>query len=380
MDIFKKDFVISTHYLVYGAPQALREYLIKNKARRFLFIAHPLEADSNRSYFELIKKGKVSVKKIFPLRTKISLINYLIELFLNFYWVFFSRGKYNLFIGVDNLNTLAGIILRTLRKVNRVVYYTIDYSPQRFRNKLLNYIYHKIDNLCVKKSDVVWNVSPRIAEGRLKTKGLNFLEKQRVVPIGVWIEKIKRRKFEMVKKHQLLFLGHLLEKQGVQKVIDAMPAIIKNIPDFHFLIIGGGEYESFLKKKVNKMKLNEYVTFTGWIKEREKIDQLISESACAIAPYNPKKAGFTYYADPTKIKDYLSAGLPVILTDVSYNAREIEKNGCGIVVDYKKESIAQAVIKILKDENKLKEYRKNALKYAKQFDWNKIFEEALRNL
>jgi len=380
MDIFKKSSVISTHYLVYGAPQALREYLIKNKAKKLLFIAHPLEIDSNRSYFEITKKGKVEIKNISCLRTKTPLFNYLIEFFLTLYWVFFSKGKHDLFIGVDNLNTLAGIILRFFRKVDKVIYYTIDYSPQRFQNKLLNSFYHKIDNLCVKYADVVWNVSSRIAEGRLKTKGLGFLKKQKVVPIGVWPERIKRRRFEEIKGHQLLFLGHLLEKQGVQKVIDAVLAIIKEIPDFLFLIIGGGEYESILREKVNKMRLNKYVTFTGWIKEREEIDKLISESACAIAPYDPKKAGFTYYADPTKIKDYLSAGLPVILTNVPYNAEEIEKNECGVVVKYTKENIAQAVIKILKEQNTLKKYRENALNYAKQFDWNKIFSKCLSQI
>jgi len=128
------------------------------------------------------------------------------------------------------------------------------------------------------------------------------------------------------------------------------------------------------------MGLDRYITFTGWIKERKKLDNLISESACAIAPYNPAKAGFTYYADPTKIKDYLSAGLPVILTSVPYNAKEIQKKKCGIVVDYKKEDIAKAVIEFIKDKEKLRAYRENAVKYARQFDWNKIFNKALSKL
>lgn len=380
MGISGKKFVIITHYLVYGAPQALRDYLIDNKVKRLLFVAHPLDIGSERSYFELIENGKVKCKKISSLRTNIAIINYLIEVFLTLVWVFSSKEKYDLFIGVDNLNALAGLMLRGFGKVGKVVYYTIDYSPQRSQNNFLNFVYHKIDNFCVKYTNIVWNVSPRIARGRRKTKGLNFLKKQKVVPIGVWFDMVKRRPFDKVKKHQLLFLGNLLEKQGVQVVINAIPAIIKEIPDFHFLIVGGGVYEKSLREQVNKMGLAKYVTFSGWIKDRKKLNELIPESVCAIAPYNPKKASYSYYADPTKIKDYLSAGLPVILTNVSYNAKEIERKKCGIVVNYKKEDIARTVINILGDEDKLRIYRENAVKYAKQFDWSKIFNQALSKL
>ena len=378
MGIFDKRITIATHYLVYGAPQALRDYLINNKAKNLLFLAHPLSSHKDRSCYELIKNGQTKKKIVFPLRTRVSLANYIIEFCLTLFWVFSSREKQDLFIGVDNLNTMAGLTLRVLGKVDKVIYYTIDYSPRRFKNGLLNYIYHKIDALCVKYSDIVWNVSPRIAEGRKKIKGINFTEKQRVVPIGVWFNKIKRRPFDKIKRHQLLFLGHLLEKQGVQIVIDAIPVIAKKVPNFHFLIIGGGEYEKALGEKVKKMKLDKQVTFTGWIKDRKRIDNLISESACAIAPYDPRKAGFTYYADPTKIKDYLSAGLPVILTNVPYNAKEVEEKKCGIVINYNKKDVANSIIEIMSNKKKLKDYRKNALKYIQEFDWNKIFSKYLK--
>ena len=42
MDIFNKKIIIGTHYLVYGAPQALREYLIKHRIKKLFFIAYPL--------------------------------------------------------------------------------------------------------------------------------------------------------------------------------------------------------------------------------------------------------------------------------------------------------------------------------------------------
>ena len=107
---------------------------------------------------------------------------------------------------------------------------------------------------------------------------------------------------------------------------------------------------------------------------------LLGESAAATAVYMSEEdnlSNFTYYADPTKIKDYLANGLPVILTNVPHNAHELEKRKCGIVVEYRKEEVSSAVVSLLKDKEKLKIYRQNAFSYAKEFDWNSIFSKAL---
>ena len=82
-------------------------------------------------------------------------------------------------------------------------------------------------------------------------------------------------------------------------------------------------------------------------KERKELEERMRNSALAVAMYEKNKESFTYYADPTKIKDYLSMGIPVLLTDLPYNAKEIEKEKCGIIVDYKKKDIADAVIKLM---------------------------------
>jgi len=380
MDISRTKVVIATHSLVYGAPQALREYLMLENVKELLFISHPLQIDGSRSTSETIIKGKSSKTQTSRLRTKTPILNYIIESVLTFRWVFNKKTTYDLYVGVDPLNCGIGVILKKLGKVKKLVYYTIDYVPKRFLNRVLNNIYHHIDKLCVSNADETWNVSNRIAEGREKIRGLSrkTYNKQKVVPIGVWIDRVKRLPFGKIKKNQLLFVGNLLEKQGVQIVLDSIPDIVKKLPDFHFLVVGGGEYESTLKQKVKMLKLEKHVTFTGWIKEREKLDTIMADSAVAIAMYDKKKDTFTYYADPTKLKDYLSAGLPVLLTEVPFNAHDLEKNNCGIIIRYDKQDISKAVITILKDQETLKIYRQNSVSYVSQFGWSKIFAEALK--
>jgi glycosyltransferase involved in cell wall biosynthesis len=375
MDVSTKKIIIATHELVYGAPQALREYLECKKAGQVIFIAHPLQDDGGSSYIEVSKVGGSAMRiKSAPERHSFVLA-YFIHVWRSFAWAWRYGGRADLFVGVDPLNALAGILLRAIGRARRVVYYTIDFTPNRFPSSLLNRIYHALDQWCVKHSDETWNVSPRIVEGREKVHGvsLKLRSRQYVVPIGVWYDRVSRLPYNQIKRHQLFFLGHLLEKQGVQLVLQALPKIVAEIPNFHFLIVGGGEYELTLRALVHELGIEKYVTFVGWIKSRAKLDQLMADSAMAIAMYDRASASFTTYADPTKLKDYLSAGLPIILTDVPYNARDLELAGCARVIDPTSEAIADAVIDLMRRDDQLYSMRERALQYIINFDWPQIF-------
>lgn len=374
----EKKIIIATHYLLYGAAQALCEYLNKKKIAKLLYIAHPL-VTQRQTLCVSFQEGKQVAKKILHRGKALSVLDYVCDFILTL-WFVVTQETYAIFVGVDGLNCLAGLLLRKMGKVEQVIFYSIDFVPMRFQNALLNKIYHKIELFCIKHADECWNVSPRIAQGREKFLHLSQQTyPQTVVPIGIWNNDIKKRSFDQIKKQQVLFMGHLLEKQGVQLVLEAIPAIVKKIPEFHFLIVGGGEYMQALQQQVERLQIETYVTFCGWITERATIDAMMSESAMAIATYMPEKEqlyNFTYYADPTKLKDYLGAGLPIILTDISYNAKEIAEKKCGIVVSYTKKDITEAIITLLKNEKMLQMYRKNAEKYAQSFDWETIFDKA----
>lgn len=374
-----ESIVIVSHTMLYGAAHALRDYLLKKNVDRLLFISLPFYEQriaSSTSYKKGIIGEEISIRRV-----SFGVVDYLIDVLQVIQWIYRRKDKFSLFIGINPINCVIGLFFRKIGKVKKVIFYAIDFTPKRFENFLLNYLYHKLEIYCVVYSDEVWNVSPRIAQGR--EKFLNLLEKkypQKVVPIGIWNEKIEKVSFNKIKRHQLVFLGHLLKKQGVQIVLEAIPFIIQQIPDFKFMILGGGEYLKDLQELSNKLQIEKHVEFKGWVKDKKKVDLLLGESAAAVATYMSHEdnlSNFTYYADSTKIKDYLANGLPVILTDVPYNAYELEKRKCGIVVEYRKEEVGKAVISLLKDQEKLKKYRQNAFSYAGDFNWNSIFSKTL---
>ncbi len=366
--------IIATHELYYGAPQALRDYLV-GLVKEVAYLSHPIRPENPKSKREVYENGKLLHAYSF-VRSSGSVWWFGVDFMTTIIWSIALRGTYEVYIGVDPLNCLAGLILRSLGLVKCVIFYSIDFTPKRFPQRMVNGLYHVIESLCVRFADIRWDISPRIAQGREKFLGLKQKDYPGVVvSVGMWEKDIASPKSNF-DPHRIVFVGHLLKKQGVDKVLEAISIVKKKVKDISFLIIGGGEQEESLRRLVNRLHLGKNVEFTGWVWGQDEIRKKLSNCAFAVATYDPRGAkedNFTYYADPTKIKTYLSCGLPVIMTDVSYNAKTLEKEGCAQVVSYSAPAIAQAMMVWILDETKLKNARLMAIKVAHGFHWEKIF-------
>lgn len=298
------------------------------------------------------------------------------DLFFSLWWLGSVIKKTEILFGFGSFNLIPGIFLKEKCNIEKNILYSIDFVPKRFNNFLLNKIYHLIDKFALLKSTESWNLSPRMAEGRERLFGLDPKKfKQKVVPVGLWIDEMPSYSISQINRYELIFVGHILDKQGIQLVISAIPEIKKTIPEFKFRVIGDGDYKDTLYEMVKDFQLEETVIFEGAIFDPKIVNEKLARAAVGVAPYSKELDTFTYYADPTKIKTYLAAGLPVILTDVPYNARDIAENGAGVIISYDPNELYRAVIDIMQDEIQLIRYRKAAYQYSRHFDWLKIFNQ-----
>ena len=71
--------------------------------------------------------------------------------------------------------------------------------------------------------------------------------------------------------------------RGLDILLEAIPYIIKKIPDTKFVLLGSGAEMDKLKKIVLENKLEDSVEFKGWLK-REKIPENISDASIGIGP------------------------------------------------------------------------------------------------
>ena len=191
------------------------------------------------------------------------------------------------------------------------------------------------------------------------------------------------KKIKAKNEYRLIFVGHLLQKQGVQEIIRALPKVIKKLPRISLAIVGGGEYEQTLRTLVHDLSLTKHVAFLGWESNQKVIQKHIMKSDLALATYEPSgkdTTNFSYYADPTKIKTYLSCGVPLLMTDVSYNALELMRSGVAVVIPYEAHAISSAIIRLFTHANVLNEMKQKTIKEAHKFRWDMIFEKAFQSV
>lgn len=370
--------VIVLHEATTGPAHDLRDYLLSQNVSELLFIAHPIlflkDGYKKSSRYEYYKSGKLIKTHDAHYWRGPEILLYVKDTVYTVYWCL-KYGRFDYFFGVDNLNTFAGILLRFFGNVTHVVYYVIDYIPIRFDNTIVNFIYHLIERFAAAYANWTWNLSPRMIEARNEKWGKVFPH-QMTVPHGVHYERIKRVPFSQVNKNEIIYMGTLLEKQGIQLVIEVLPEIVRKIKNITFTIIGKGPYENELKILVKRLNLTSVVTFLGYVESHEEMENRLATSSLAIALYDKTHDAFSYYADPGKIKNYLGAGVPVIMTDVPYVAREVKKAECGFIIPYKKQALLTTIETFMSNDDVLKKYRKNAMMFAKNYEWKKVFSQA----
>ena len=337
---------------------------IKTTKNTFLLsILHPILSLTN------IHKTQIS----FKLRDFLSVVDFVIN----------SKHKFNLFIGFESVNALAGAVLKKMGKIDKVVYYVSDFSPRRYKQNWFNKLYLWLDKLAATYADATWNVSLAIPEARKKL-GYNMkkLSPQLFAPNAFFKNEIKSLPFEKTKPYSLIYAGTLGLENGPDLAIESMPGVLAKFPKASLTIAGGGrkEDEIFLKELIQKLKLEKNVNFVGLIPTNKELFGLVREHWLSIAPYKAILNSVRWYADAVKIRMSLACGLPVITTQVPPNGKLVEKAGAGIVTKDNSGDIANALIKIFSDKNMYLKMRRNAIASAKENTWENSYSNALKEM
>lgn len=379
-DLSKLSFLVVSHVAFTGHAQELKNFL-KQHAEKLVFIGHPFSyASQKKSVAEFYKNGVLKTAMKAPQIGGSEIVLYLKDFLTTFYFTFRLRVKFHVYVGVDPLNALVGLILKRLGFAQVTIFYVIDYVPFRFKNVVLNNIYRSIDRLCVYNADYTWNLTSAMADARQKIGISKSSTNQITVPTGTHFEKLKRMPLARSDRDTIVFLSHLRKGQGIELVLEALPEVIKEIPSVKLIVIGTGPLEKHFKEEVKKRKMTDNVVFLGYIENPDEIDEIVAKCRVGIAPYIPDPDSFTWYADPGKPKIYLGCGIPVIITKVPEVALEISKREAGIAINYSSRELADAITKLLNDDVLYEKYRANAVQFASELDWGTIFTQAFSNL
>jgi len=196
-----------------------------------------------------------------------------------------------------------------------------------------------------------------------------------VIPNGVDIGLIRPRAIKSEKKKKIITTSRLVEKNGIDTLIEAVSIVKNKIPDIQCWIIGGGEKEDELKKLTAEHKVTENIVFFGEVLPNEIYNYLTSADVFVRASRSEglgnsfleaMGANLPIIGTPVGgIPDFLKdgetglfvrpddpqdlAGKIILLLEDSDLYEKISKNGRDLVVDhYSWESVSRSMLRIFK--------------------------------
>ena len=140
-------------------------------------------------------------------------------------------------------------------------------------------------------------------------------------------------------KRIITYMGSFFHFSGIPQCLEAI-ANMSGRSDFHLVLIGGGEQESFLRKEVCRLGLKERVHFYGFAPFQD-LPALLSESDVCINPM--EKSLVSDVALPHKVLQYLSSGRPVVSTRLDGLVSSLPKGKAIQFVESPEEVILSAV-------------------------------------
>ncbi len=381
---------------VNGNVEPLRDFLV-SRIKKLVIIdqLHPgsedmmpiIEEYSNNNMKFILHKSSWIVYLLKPIlkmsHSADTQIRFKIRDFLSVVdWSFRDKTHFDYFIGLESINALAGIFLRKIGRVGKIVYYVSDYSPNRYPNKLFNWLYLALDRFCAIHADYIWDVSKAMQPARIKA-GLDSQKSAPVihVPNGLYQNQIKANPVSEIDRHSMVYMGTLGRENGPDIAIQALSLVLQKFPDTKLHIIGGTNRDfAWLKKIIQKKHLGKSVYFHGFVLKNSNMSKIIRSCAVGLAPYRAIPGSPRYYADAGKIRVYAAAGIAIVSSQVPSLGFEVAEKGAAIIANDDPENFADAIINIFTSSKKYLELRKNAMMFAKDNTWENSFLNAFNKM
>jgi glycosyltransferase involved in cell wall biosynthesis len=221
---------------------------------------------------------------------------------------------------------------------------------------------------CLKRYVINYVDKIAVVSKALKDEVLKYVRKDKsvvVCPMGVDVDKFHPDRYDASLKASiriegpfLLFVGRLAEKKGVKYLISAIPEVLKAYPGAKLVIIGDGPLRKSLEQLVVDTGLAGHVVFLGGMAQ-EILPKYFATADIFIGPSVTARGG-DREGYGLVFAEAMSSGTCVLATNIPAIADIVRDQETGFIVPEKSpESIATAILYILRDHKMAEKVKKN---------------------
>jgi glycosyltransferase involved in cell wall biosynthesis len=167
----------------------------------------------------------------------------------------------------------------------------------------------------------------------------------------------------------LVNVGALVGHKGQKYLIDAMPIVLREVPDAHLIIFGEGELRVPLEKQIKHLKLTKRVLLPGF---REDVLSLVKTADLFVMSSVTEGLG-------SAVLDAMAMGQAVVGTNAGGIPEAVIPYETGLLVEPgNAKDLAGAIVTLLKDAELRKAYGEaGRLRVAKHFGVDRLVEGTL---
>jgi len=220
------------------------------------------------------------------------------------------------------------------------------------------------ENKASEKFDYICTATPYIRD-RFSEININTTDINNFPIIG------ELAKITIQKENKFCYTGGITLIRGIINIVKAM----KNVNSK--LVLAGPVGKSSYMSEMEGLDEWKKVNYLGLV-DRIELGKTMSSSIAGIVTFLPYPNHIN--AQPNKIFEYMSAGIPIIASNFKLWKDIIEKNNCGICVNPEKpEEIADAMQYMSDNPLEVKQMGENGQKMVQEkYNWNKENEKLIQ--
>ena len=198
-------------------------------------------------------------------------------------------------------------------------------------------------------------------------------DKIEIIPNGIDLSEYENlpgrgefgKKYLLNDEKIILYLGRIHKIKGPDLLARAFAELSKEIDNVKLVIAGPDDgYLTSLKKLVADLEISDKVLFTGPLYGEEKLRAYVDADVYVLPS--------VYETFPVVVLEACACGVPVIVTD-RCGIADIVDNKVGYMVEYNKDQLKSAMIKVLNDEGLRRRFGEEGKRLVRdQFSWDVV--------
>lgn len=163
----------------------------------------------------------------------------------------------------------------------------------------------------------------------------------------------------------ILYLGRLKKYKGIELAIDALPSVLKNVPNARYWIVGEGDFRSSLERKIAAMGLQDQVQLLGYRDGEEKLEIL---RKTRVLVYTSPKEGWGL-----SVIEANAMGIPAVASDAPGLRESVRDGETGYLVPHGDiPALSRRLSELLSDAVTWGRMGQAGIRWAAEFNWDRM--------